>query len=194
MVTKTHGGYILRSFSHVLDSAEHNSRMESRNRTAIVKYTLTLAVALFLTWLIWSGHFESPFLLGLGALSCLCSLWISRRMRIVDEEGAPAQLGVRPFTRYAPWLMKEILFSNLTVAKIILSPKMRLRRRIVTVPTRASTELGRVMLANSITLTPGTVSVRIEGESITIHALALSHDQADITGETDRRICELEKS
>ena len=71
---------------------------------------------------------------------------------------------------------------------------MPLRRRIVTVPTRAKTELGRVMLANSITLTPGTVSVRVEGDSITIHALALTNDECDITGETDWRICELEKS
>ncbi|TWU23321.1 Na(+)/H(+) antiporter subunit E [Novipirellula galeiformis] len=156
-------------------------------------YTLTLAATLFVTWLTWSGHFESPFILGLGVLSCLCSLWMSRRMRIVDEEGAPAQLGVRPFTRYAPWLIKEIVISNLAVAKIILSPKMPLQRKLVTVPTQVKTELGRVMLANSITLTPGTVSVRVDEGSITIHALVLDGDGSGISADMERRICELER-
>ncbi len=114
-------------------------------------------------------------------------------MRIVDEEGAPAQLGVRPFTRYAPWLIKEIVISNLAVAKIILSPKMPLQRKLVTVPTQVKTELGRVMLANSITLTPGTVSVRVDEGSITIHALVLDGDGSGISADMERRICELER-
>ncbi len=157
-----------------------------------MKYTITLGIALYVTWLIWSGHFDSPFLLTLGALSCVFALWLSHRMSIVDEEGAPAQLGFRPLTHYAPWLIKEIVVSNFAVAKIILSRKMPLNRTIVTLPMGPKTELGRVILANSITLTPGTVSIYLDGDKVTIHALSLEDADEDLAGEMDRRVCELE--
>ncbi|WP_253157579.1 Na+/H+ antiporter subunit E [Stieleria tagensis] len=157
-----------------------------------MKYSLTLGAALVMNWLCWSGHFESPFLLTLGLLSCLVCLWISSRMKIIDEEGAPIQLGIRPFTRYAPWLIKEIVRSNFEVAGIILSRQMKLQRNMVTVPTRQKTELGRVILANSITLTPGTVAVQVVGSKIRVHALSLEDAAEDLSGEMDARIEQLE--
>lgn len=183
------GGYIL----HTLLAKTLYSQFFQRVRTPVVKYTLTLGAALAANWLLWSGHFESPFLLALGALSCLFSLYLSRRMKIVDEEGAPAQLGIRPFVSYAPWLAKEIAISNFQVAKIILAPRMRLMRNMVSVGAHEQSELGRVILANSITLTPGTVSVRVNGDRILVHALSLEDSQADIASEMDRRICRMEK-
>ena len=114
-------------------------------------------------------------------------------MKIVDEEGAPVQMGIRPFLQFAPWLAKEIVASNITVAKIILSPKMNLKRNLVTVPAGPRTELGKVMLANSITLTPGTVSVKMEGDEILVHALSLEGAAEDISGEMDRRIQKMER-
>ena len=113
-------------------------------------------------------------------------------MGIVDEEGAPAQLGIRPFTWYAPWLIKEIIRSNLEVAKIILSPELRLQRTMVRIPANQKTELGRVIYANSITLTPGTVAVRVEGDKILVHALSFSGAAEDLSGDMDRRVCLLE--
>ncbi|MEO9594282.1 Na+/H+ antiporter subunit E [Rhodopirellula bahusiensis] len=159
-----------------------------------MRYAFWLTVALVATWLFWSGHFDNPFLLGLGALSVLVSLYVSLRMDIVDEEGAPAQLGIRPFVFYAPWLAKEIVESNLAVAKIILSRKMKLKRNMVTIKSHQKCELGRVILANSITLTPGTVSVQMKGEKILIHGLNLEETEEDMSGEMDERICRLEKS
>lgn len=156
-------------------------------------YTITLGIALIATWLLWSGHFDDPFLISLGVGSCLLSLAISRRMKIVDEEGAPAHLGLRPFTTYAPWLIKEIVESNLEVTRIILSPVMPLQRSMIHVSANQRTELGRVILANSITLTPGTVTVRVEGNSILVHALSFEGAAEDLSGEMDRRVCELEK-
>ncbi|QDV12049.1 putative monovalent cation/H+ antiporter subunit E [Rosistilla oblonga] len=160
-----------------------------------VKYLfiITLSIALFATWLLWSGHFDDPFLIALGVGSCLISVAISRRMKIVDEEGAPAHLGLRPFTSYAPWLIKEIVQSNMEVTRIILSPKMPLQRSMIRVSANQKTELGRVILANSITLTPGTVTVRVEGNSILVHALSFEGAAEDLSGEMDRRVCALEK-
>jgi multicomponent Na+:H+ antiporter subunit E len=157
-----------------------------------VKYSLTLMIALAAVWLLWSGHFENGFLLVLGGLSVLICLFLSNRMRIVDSEGAPVQLGFRPFTSYAPWLIKEIIVSNIAVAKIILSIKMPLKRNLVEVTAKTKTELGRVILANSITLTPGTVAVGMEDDKIAVHALSFEGSAEDLSGDMDRRICKLE--
>lgn len=159
-----------------------------------MKYTITLGIALFVNWLLWSGHFDNPFLIALGVGSCLFSLYVSHRMRIVDEEGAPAQLGFRPFTHYAPWLAKEIVLSNFAVAKIILSPQMPLMRNLLTIKANQKTTLGKVILANSITLTPGTVSVDVVGDDILIHALSLEEAADEMSGDMGDRICRLEKS
>lgn len=113
-------------------------------------------------------------------------------MRIVDEEGAPIQLGIRPFTHYAPWLIWEIFKSNIAVTKIILAPKLNLQRNMIEVGAGPKTELGKVILANSITLTPGTVSVGMDGDRILVHALSFEGAEEDLSGDIDRRVCELE--
>ena len=158
-----------------------------------MKYYFTLTLALVIAWLLWSGYFlANYFLLILGAMSCLFCIWISKRMKIVDEEGAPVQLGIRPFTSYLPWLAKEIIVSNIEVARIILSPKMKLQRNMVDVHINQKSEIGRVIMANSITLTPGTVSVNLEGDQVQVHALSFEGAEEDLSGEMDRRVCKLE--
>lgn len=156
-----------------------------------MKYSFSLLTLLIINWLFWSGHVANPFLLSLGLGSCLLTVLMSRRMKIVDEEGAPAQLGVRPLF-YVPWLTKEVVVSNIQVAKIVLSPEMQLHRRQVTITAHQKSELGRVILANSITLTPGTVSVQMEGDQITVHALSHEGPPEDIADEMDQRVCQME--
>ncbi len=157
-----------------------------------MKYSFTLLIALIAIWFLWSGHAE-PFMLILAALSIGLSMWISLRMGIVDEEGAPVQMGIRPFIQFAPWLGKEIVDSNIEVAKIILSRKMPIKRNLVTVTAGPKSQLGKVMLANSITLTPGTVSIKMEGDEILVHALSFEGAAEDLSGEMDKRIQALEK-
>lgn len=157
-----------------------------------MKYILSLTILLTAVWFLWSGHVE-PFMVFLGISSVLFSMWISFRMKIVDEEGAPVHMGLRPFIQFAPWLAKEIVVSNIAVAKTILSPKMNLKRNVVTVPAGPKTELGKVMLANAITLTPGTVSVKLEGDEILVHALSFEGAAEDLSGDMDRRIQSLER-
>ena len=157
-----------------------------------MKYFFTLTLALIASWLLWSGIYDYPFMFGLGAVSCIISIWIAMRMRIVDEEGAPAQLGIRPFTTYAPWLAKEIVESNIEVTKIILAPSLPMHRTMIEVGAHQETEIGRVILANSITLTPGTVSVSMEGNRILVHALSFEGAEEDLSGEMGRRIDRLE--
>jgi multicomponent Na+:H+ antiporter subunit E len=160
-----------------------------KTRTYFISLTLTLVAV----WLLWSGYgLNHPFLLLLGGLSVLLCLWIAKRMGIVDEEGTPAQLGIRPFTRFAPWLVVEIIKANVEVTKIVLSPKMPLKRNLIEVGANPKSDIGKVILANSITLTPGTVAVNLQGDRILVHALSFEGAADDLSGEMDRRVCQLE--
>ena len=143
--------------------------------------------------MLWSGHREL-WLVSLGAASCCLVVFLARRMGVTDEEGVPIQLGLRPFIRYAPWLVKEIAQANIEVVRMILNPKLPIQPHVVMVKATQSTDLGRVIYANSITLTPGTVSVDMEGDQVTVHALSLEDAEEEIAGEMNRRVTQVEGS
>lgn len=155
-----------------------------------VKRSIFLATVLSATWLLWSGHFQNePFVLFLGLVSVLSVVLLAQRMEIADDEGTPL-FGLRAIS-YSLWLGKEIVVANLEVARTILDPKLRIHPRMVRVKANQKTELGRVILANSITLTPGTVSVDMQGDRIWVHALSFEDAEEDLSGDMDRRICKL---
>ena len=149
-------------------------------------------MALFGIWLLWSGHY-TPLLISFGVASCLIVVLLSRRMAIVDAEAAPVHLGLRPFIFYAPWLVKEIVVANIDVAWRILHPQLPIQPNILRVKASQKGEIGRVIYANSITLTPGTVSVEMVGDIITVHALTIEAAKFDQSGEMDRRVTQLEE-
>ncbi len=144
-------------------------------------------VALAIVWLLLSGHYD-PLIVGLGAVSCVLVTWIALRMDVVDREGHPIHLTWRaPF--YWSWLLWQIVKSNFTVARIIVSPSLPISPELVKVDTSQSDDLGRVIYANSITLTPGTVSIYVWSNSIEVHALTRETADDLRTGEMDRRVC-----
>jgi multicomponent Na+:H+ antiporter subunit E len=155
------------------------------------RYWIALGVVLLGIWLLWSGHSE-PLMIGFGVLSCALVVWISVRMRIVDEEGEPLQLGLKPCL-YLVWLLKEIIQANIDVAWRVLSPRLPIRPQMIRIKSSQETDLGRVIFANSITLTPGTVSVDMVDDDIVVHALTDEAAAEDAAGEMNRRVTELEK-
>ena len=156
-----------------------------------MKHSLALVIIMFTIWVLWSGH---HLLIGFGIVSCLVVFLLSHRMNIVDEEGVPVQLGVRFFIGYAPWLLKEIVRANIEVACWILFPRRPIRPTVVRVTALQKGDLARVIYANSITLTPGTVSIDMDGDQITVHALSYQGAQEDMAGEMNRRVAKLEES
>jgi len=152
-----------------------------------VRYASALFVILLSVWLLNSGHY-TPMLIGMGIASCLFVVYLSLRMEIVDEEGLPVRLLPRALI-YVPWLVKEVFKSNVDVAKRILAPgRYRLSPKIFDAPTTQESDLGRVLYANSITLTPGTVSILVRGDRIKVHAIAEEVADAVLEGEMDRRV------
>ena len=157
-----------------------------------MKYTVSLSLVLFGVWLLWSGHFE-PLLLSFGVLSCAVVVTLARKMKIVDREGAPVELALRALV-YVPWLLWEIVKANIDVARRILAPRLPISPTIITVKAGQRHDIARVIYANSITLTPGTVSVDTDGDQITVHALTEEAARAVETGDMDRRVSRLEGS
>lgn len=152
--------------------------------------SFSLGLALYGLWLLLSGHYNS-LLLVLGGLSCLLVVVIAYRMDVIDHEGHPIQLTPRVLI-YWPWLVWEIVKSNVDVLRRILHPALPISPTIVTVPGTQKSEVGLVTYANSITLTPGTVTINMKGSDMIVHAL--SRDGADglETGDMDRRVTAFE--
>jgi multicomponent Na+:H+ antiporter subunit E len=157
-----------------------------------LKYTVSLSLVLFGVWLLWSGHY-TPLLLLFGVLSCGAVVTIARRMGTVDQEGVPVELPLRALL-YLPWLLWEIVKSNVDIARRILTPSLPVNPRLIKIKAGQRTDIGRVIYANSITLTPGTVTVGVEGDELTIHALTKEAADALETGEMNRRVTRLEDS
>ncbi|MFQ5563712.1 MAG: Na+/H+ antiporter subunit E [Parvularculaceae bacterium] len=153
---------------------------------------IILGAALTVLWLLLSGYFDEPLLLGFGAASVALSVWLAHRAGMLDPEGVPG--GVFPgVLAYMPWLIVEIGKANLAVARQALSVKPKLSPMMIRVPARQTSTVGRVIFANSITLTPGTVSVDLDDDCILVHAL--TEELGDEAGLADMggRVARIER-
>jgi len=118
--------------------------------------------------------------------------WVSKRLDVIDEEGQP--LNPKLFF-YIPWLIKEIIVANIDVIGRILSTKKdAIQPTWIKVPAKQRTRFGQVVFANSITLTPGTVSVELDDGTILVNAVSKEGAESLIGGgDMGARVCSLEK-
>ncbi|HAM47470.1 MAG TPA: hypothetical protein DIT40_02760 [Alphaproteobacteria bacterium] len=151
-----------------------------------------LAIVLFLLWLGLSGIY-TPLLLALGAFSSIFVALLCLRLGVIDEEGAPFGLFFGGVIGYWVWLFKEIVVANLNVARLILRPRMPLSPNFFNAPASQKSDLGKVVFANSITLTPGTVAIEVQGDSILVHTLSADFAWGAESCDMDRRVAALEK-
>lgn len=154
---------------------------------------LIACVLLYAVWILLSGFF-TPFLLTAGALTAVAvAAWSWRMGFFADEEreGYPIHLTSRALT-YWPWLVWEIVKSAWTVTKVVLGPRSAMSPTVGVVPASQRTMTGIVTYANSITLTPGTISVEVEPGSILVHALQKSGIEDLQGGGMDRRVSQFE--
>lgn len=152
--------------------------------------SLSVVASLCVFWLVLSGYF-TPFLLTMGLVSALAIVWFARRMDVIDHEGHPLHLGRSALT-YLPWLVVEIIKAAWDVSKIIVNPRLPISPTMVRVKTSQKTPVGQVVYANSITLTPGTISVLVENDEILVHALTREGAEAVVEGDMDRRVTRFE--
>lgn len=155
-----------------------------------MRYAAPLALVLMAVWLLWSGHY-TPLLIGFGVASTLAVVALMARLRALDEESVPLAPAPRALA-YLPWLVLEIVKANLDVARRIVDPRLPIDPRVVRVPAGQSTDVGRTVYANSITLTPGTVAMRFEDDEIVVHALTAEAAAGLETRDMERRVHRVE--
>ncbi len=148
---------------------------------------------LYVFWLLLSGYFTA-FLMTAGAASAVAVLLFSRRMGILDREGIPLHLILRTVVFYWPWLVKEIIKAAWDVSKRILDPRLPITPTLVRFRPSQRSTVGIVIHANSITLTPGTISVEVGRDEFLVHSLT-AEGAASLEGsEMDRRVTALESA
>ena len=126
-----------------------------------------LFVILLSLWLLMSGHYT--FLItSLGVISCLFCVYLAKRANLIDDEGLPLFFLPR-LLNYLLWLFKEIFNSNIGTAKAIITGNIN--PEIFIVKSSQNTDVAKVTYANSITLTPGTVTIQINKDKFEVHAL-----------------------
>lgn len=144
---------------------------------------LLIFITLFALWLAMSGIYDSPLILALGVVSCVLCVWIIHRLGLVFPTAPLGALRPLAALRYIFWLTVEIGKADWAVAKVILSPELPRRQRLIKVDCRQSTDIGRALFANSITITPGTVTVETEDDCFIVHAL--TDEAADLNALND---------
>jgi multicomponent Na+:H+ antiporter subunit E len=128
--------------------------------------TLAVAALGFGFWFVLSGS-TAPLTLGLGALCALAVAWWNRDLERLSE----ALRWSPRFVAYLPWLLREIVLAALGVMRVVLDPRLPVDPVLLRIPTGLRGDFARTTFANSITLTPGTITVDVVGGEFLVHAL-----------------------
>ena len=151
--------------------------------------SVTLFIVLFGFWLLMSGYY-TPLILSLGVISCLLCVYLTIKGKFLDNETLPIYFFPR-LIQYTLWLIKEILKSNIQTAKVIMMKSEE--PELFSIKATQKTNEGKVTYANSITLTPGTVTTQIKNDIFEVHALTKDFGDDVRSSEMDKMVTWLEK-
>jgi multicomponent Na+:H+ antiporter subunit E len=151
---------------------------------------LAFAATLFAFWLVLSGIY-TPFLLAAGVGAALAVALLARRMEVLDREGHPIHFALAVVT-YWPWLLWQILRSGWQVARVIVHPRLPISPTFVRFRPSQRSTVGLATHANSITLTPGTITVEVAEGEFLVHALTREAAAGVVDSEMDRRVSRLD--
>lgn len=122
-------------------------------------------------WVFLSGMFKTQLIV-LGIMSVTLVVWLANRMRVLQHGNQPIYFRFLHILRYWGWLAWQIVLSNIDVTRRVWSPELDIKPTLRRVSATPNTELGRVIYANSITLTPGTTTINFTpDDDILVHAL-----------------------
>lgn len=157
-------------------------------------YPIFVFFLLFANWIVFSGKFDA-FHLGLGVISSLFIAWISQDFLFHDRsktwEERMREAGA--FLQYIPWLIVEIIKANLHVFKLAMTRNgyEEVAPRIVTIKTYLKTDFAKFVFANSITLTPGTITMLIRGDVFHVHTMSQFLEDDLLEGAIERKVAEV---
>jgi len=153
-----------------------------------MKAKLATFLIMLCFWVILSGMFDA-FHLTLGVISCLLVALFSGKMLFEDLRFELRVRQIFGMLVYGPWLLWAIVLSSLQVAYIVLHPQMhdKMDPQLIRFKTKLKSKFARVTFAQSITLTPGTITVSLQDDEMTVYALTRSAADS-LPGEMERRI------
>ena len=160
-----------------------------------MKYPLRivlLILSLFALWLLMSGIYK-PLIIGFGVFSSVLCVWIIHRLELLDEKSAFQDLALFSTLKYVFWLIVEIGKADWAVTKLIISQDPQVRQRLISVPATQHSDFAKTLFANSITLTPGTITVETETERLIVHALTDEAADLKALSAMGERVTALEK-
>jgi len=152
---------------------------------------LVFLVVLATAWLLWSGIYK-PLVVGLGAFSCLITLLLARQMGFFQNSSHTLQVAPR-LPGFWLWLIREIIKSSWDVARVVLSREMPIAPTLVRIKSQSQLDISQTILGNSITLSPGTVTLDVHEGELLVHCLTREGAEELRKGEVNRRVAELEK-
>ena len=138
-----------------------------------------------------SGHYGA-LLLSLGLFSVVLVLFITSRMDKVDGVSEPSVILSLRLPGYLFWLLLEIIKSNIDVVIRVWKGEKAISPTVFKITASQKSNVCRILYANSITMTPGTVTLNISGNEFEVHALTKEAAAGLQQGEMDRRVTQLE--
>ena len=164
------------------------NKFASQRGLALPLQLAGLLLILMFSWVLWSGIYK-PLLLGLGLFSALLSVWLAQRIEFFRHPIPLRALLRLPI--FWGWLLREVIKSSIDVARIVLSPSLPISPTTVELTTTEATEAGKVILGNSITLSPGTVTIDVHEDRLLVHCLTREGAESLQSMEVEQRTARL---
>ena len=159
----------------------------SLKRLEQVRHFSLSFILFFLFWLLLSGHYDL-FHITIGIFCCLFVSYTSSEFLFVHVGAGDSHLIIPRLFTYIPWHLYQIIISNFYLAKLVFSPISRLNPQIIPYKTKLTNGLALVTYANSITLTPGTITIDLEESTFYVHAIDNKVADDLLTGDMENRI------
>lgn len=144
---------------------------------------MRLFVACLALWLVFSARVDALHL-GLGVAAALLVAGANRG----EESVTPVVRALPRLARYVPWLVGQIVLSSLQVTRLVLDPRLPIDPEVVEVRPALRSDVALTALANSITLTPGTVTLDLRDGRLLVHALTRESARAVVAGAIATRV------
>ncbi len=155
-----------------------------------MSFILTASI-MFIFWILLSGEFSLILILS-GVFSSLLVSYISHDLLTGQGDIKLGFIRTIRFIRYLPWLLWQILLANIDLVYRTLHPKMPINPKIITFKNDFKTDLGMVTLANSITLTPGTVTIDVNENEFIVHTIDEKAAESLISGQMQAKVRKIE--
>jgi multicomponent Na+:H+ antiporter subunit E len=161
-----------------------------------VVHLVGMAVVLFAFWMILSGHTEIKFIV-YGVLTSVVTAWVTYPLLLVTNKDGNRKyfvfgISLPKLLKYSLWLLWQLVLANIDVARATTSQNLNINPKVVRFYFRTDNPMAEVVLADSITLTPGTVTLNVTDDGLfEIHALTDGAAAGVLDGSMQRKVADL---